>query len=725
MQIYKKLLNLGLPLFLYLMFLGHSFALFEFTVINKLERYIYDQQVKLTLTQNKKHPVVIANIDEKSINQLGQWPWRRDVMAQFVNTMFEHYQVKVLGFDMVFSEPSDNTSLEVLELLNNSELQQTPLFQNAYQTLKSQLNFDQQFANSLTNRNVVLGLVFERQSQNKNQLPNPLARLPQQMINDHSLITADNYLANLVELHKQSPYAGFFDNPLLDSDGVFRRVPLVQTISGYVYPSLALEMARLYLADEPIQLNFASLNQHQQLTSIELNNQQVKVGQYGEVMVPYLAPGSFDYLSIIDLLQLSVPVEALKNKIVLVGTNAAGLLDLRTTPFSSAYPGVEVHANIIAGLVTDQLKHHPNYQLEYQFITISLVTLLLLLLAKVAHPGIKAAIIGGLIVSLIFVTHWAWLKGVIFPIATPLLLLICSFILFTLFNLILETKNRVSITKQFGLYVPPALVNKMSKNPQKYELKSQHKVLTVLFADIRDFTTIAESLSPEQLSKWMNRYLTVMTKIIHRHHGTIDKYMGDAIMAFWGAPIDDEQHAQNSVNAANDMATQLTELNQEFIERGWPTISMGIGINTDSMFVGNMGSEFRKAYTVMGDAVNLASRLEALTKYYGVNCLISASTSNLIDGYHPSLIDKVKVKGKTQAVEIFALNKQPLNKSRSDFWHAYLNQNWPQAKVNLAKLAEDPQVSQQWCEQFGQRIHQLQNKGKLIDWDGSYHHVNK
>jgi adenylate cyclase len=708
------------------------FTLYQIPFANGLDRVLYDLHLNQQMTDVADEQVVIANIDEKSIAQLGQWPWRRDVLAQFVDTAFEHYQIKALGFDVVFAEQSDSTAQEVMHMLAQSDLSQHDTFKQAQKLLAPQLDFDQQLTDSFVNRNVVLGIVFEQNKHpNTNTLPLPITSLSNEMKRNHSLISAQSYIANIPSFHEQARSAGFFDNPLLDADGILRRVPLVQSIKGHIYPSLALELYRLTVDEPSIKIGLEQINDEYQIKQINIGQKSVQVGRQADVLVPYIGPQrSFAYLPIIDILSQKLPVEALKNKTVIVGTDSAGLLDLRSTPFSKAYPGVEVHANVVSGLLNNRMMTVPDYALSFEVVTILLCTLALFLVELFRDP--RAQIVGTLsvVALLLFINQYFWAQGIVLPLASSLLLSFGLFISLNLINIIVETRQRQSIVHMFGQYVPPELVKQMSMAPERYNLRSENKTLTVLFTDIRDFTSTSEKMPPEQLSDYLNRFLTAMTEVIHENGGTIDKYMGDAIMAFWGAPIASEDHAKQACHAACGMHKRLVTLNQDLVAEGLPEIKIGIGINTDVMFVGNMGSSFRMAYTVIGDAVNLAARLEALTKQYGVFCLIGEQTANQINNDELDVfpIDSVRVKGKSKPVTIYQLSDcldQTFVQSFRSFLSSYQQQDWPNALVEIDKLYENFPAHSVLIELYAQRTKQFAKFPPGPGWDGVYNHLSK
>jgi adenylate cyclase len=354
----------------------------------------------------------------------------------------------------------------------------------------------------------------------------------------------------------------------------------------------------------------------------------------------------------------------------------------------------------------------------------------LLFIVSLKDPRWQTVAVVLLISAMLLLSQLLWNKGYVMPLASSLLLTIVSFVTLTVINMMTESRQKLSILKRFGEYIPPELVAKMARSPEKYHLENANKELTVLFSDIRSFTTISEGLSPDELSELMNRYLTEMTTVIHHHGGTIDKYMGDAIMAFWGAPDATEQHALLASRAALEMCDRLTELNVEFEARGWPPIKIGVGVNTDTMFVGDMGSKFRKAYTVMGDAVNLGARLESLTKQYGVNCLIGPITAKQLSGseFTSLHVDLVKVKGKNEPVEIFYLDKVKDDKAHAtstEFLAVYKRQKWQVALDLLAQLQQNKQLNDVLINMYKERIDHFQTFPPGEEWDGVFTYTSK
>ena len=406
----------------------------------------------------------------------------------------------------------------------------------------------------------------------------------------------------------------------------------------------------------------------------------------------------------------------------------------RTTPFGSIYPGVEIHANVIAGLLDGNFRWEPAYTSAAEMITVALFGLLSALLLPVLTPVVSTLMTATLVGGALGVNYYMWeVELHVLPLAMTLYTLFAIYTLNMLFGYFFETRSRTQMDSLFGQYVPPDLVREMSRDPENYSLASQKRELSVLFTDIRGFTTISEGLEPEELSTLMDDYLTPMTEIVHETGGTIDKYIGDAVMAFWGAPVPHPHHADHAVRAGLEMLAALDKLNAEFQPKGWPEIRIGVGVNTGPMSVGNMGSRFRRAYTVLGDAVNLGSRLEGITKIYGVSFLVSDATAKSAARYHYREIDRVRVKGKDEPVTILEplgveeeLPAEIIERARS-FKHAlflYRRQNWDQAEeaLNLL-LADEPDCY--LYKLYLQRIEIFREHPPEPDWDGVFTHETK
>jgi adenylate cyclase len=715
-------------------------AVWHLGLLDGLERQAYDLRVRATVPNTMDERVVIADIDEKSLKALGRWPWSRDVLANFMDTLFTHYRVRVVGYDVVFAESEKNSGLQLMQELAQGPLKDDRAFLSELQQRQASLDYDKRFASSMKDRNVVLGMVFNgRRGENLNSAPPPFAALTAEgaaaMADLHQ---PQSYTANIDVLTQSARITGFFDNPQLDADGIFRRVPLFQLYDNKLYPSLALATVHMALGAPPAQLVRPQSGAYSAIEGVALGEGEqglfIPTDKHSAVLVPWRGKhgDAFAYFSISDILEKKIAPEKLKDRIVLVGTTAPGLLDLRSTPLEKSYPGVEVHANIIAGILDDMVRQQPGWVLGIEILLLITVALVTLLLTTRFTPSLQVAITAVLAITVIGLNFLAWSRGMVLPLASPLLLLAILFTYIMAFGFFSATQGKRTITRLFGQYVPPDLVDEMAKNPEKISLEGESRELTVLFSDVRDFTSISEGLSATELSALMNAYLTAMTRLIHKHRGTIDKYMGDAIMAFWGAPVHDAHHARLALLTAMEMQSDLLTLQADFRQQGWPPLNIGIGLNTGPMNVGNMGSEFRMAYTVMGDAVNLGSRLEGLSKNYGVTIVVSESTRKAVPDFSYRPLDCVRVKGKLEPVMIYeplgkaetlsASAAQRLNEWESVLAH-YCHQEWDAAEQQLRNLLniDDRPLYHLYLE----RIAQFRKAPPPADWDGVYTYTTK
>ena len=723
----------------------HASDIFPLKFLHKLENYSYDARLNLLMPNTIDHRIVIVDIDEKSLLEQGRWPWPRDKVALLVNQLFATYQINTLGFDVVFAEKDESAGLKNLEWLQQHDLKDDASFISALNNIKPQLDYDQLLANSFKNRNVVLGYYFQISGDT-----NQVGQLPASILssknfaNQHVDFTqASGFGANLSVLQQSALSAGHF-NPQPDDDGITRKVAALIQYGDNYYDSLAIEVARSYLHHAELKPNIAALGNdadYAGLESLQLADKRIPVDAEVATLIPYRgAQGSFNYVSASDVLNNKVRPEMLNNKIVLVGTTAAGLLDLRATPVQGNYPGVEIHANIISGILDNNIKQRPAYTNAADFLLLLVVGILLALFLPVLNP-IKATLLTSVMLAIVLAINFAsWqYANLVLPIAANLLMIGLIYLLNMSYGFFVESRGKRQLTGLFGQYVPPELVREMASNPDKIDMTGEAREMTVLFSDIRGFTQISEGLDPKQLTQMMNEFLTPMTKIIHEHRGTIDKYMGDAIMAFWGAPLRDENHAQNALNAAMQMNAAIKGVNEKFAQKGWSPIRMGFGLNTGNMVVGNMGSSFRMAYTVMGDSVNLGSRIEGLTKYYGVDIIVSefvkAQTPNMI--YRE--LDLVRVKGKHKPVAIFepiglteALTKEILDEidCHQAMLKHYRNGDWTLAEKQLKALEKMAQDDGQSAPivlyaLYKQRIEQYKKMPPAANWDGVFNHESK
>jgi len=744
-----------------LLFVGHAATFYKIGFITQLENIIYDYRLRFTMPGTVDDRIVILDIDERSLDPrvLGRWPWGRDKIVALLQKLFDKYGVSLIGFDVVFAEPDDSSGLPVLEKLAKTRLKDVGPFQSALKELRPQLDHDTIFADFLRGRPVVLGYYFnsDENAVESGALPEPV--LPPGTFGNRKIRFGlwKGYGANLPELQASAANAGHF-NPQTDDDGVSRRVPMLVDYKGKYYEPFSLAIVRLYLGMQDAARNtkttltlpkvipgiaperFGSKN-YTGLEWLEVGSLRIPVDDEVTALVPYRGPrGSFPYISLADIWADKVPAEKLKGRIALIGASAPGLFDLRATPVGTSdapsaleklgnvYPGVEIHANLIAGMLDGKLKHRPPYMVGAEVLLLVLGGIVLTLLIPMLAPlwATAATVTGMALITVLDVGLWSY-AGLVLPLAASVLMTATLYTVNMAYGYFVETRSKRQFTELFGQYVPPELVDKMAEDPEQYTMAPKSADLTILFSDVRGFTSISEALSPEHLREYINEYLTDMSNIIRgKYRGTLDKYIGDAIMAFWNAPVEDKDHPRNAVLAALEMLRECDMLNKKFTARGWPTLKIGIGVNSGNVRVGDMGSKERRAYTAMGDAVNVASRLEGRTKYYGVGILVGEATRTLVKDVVFKEIDKIKVKGKDEAITIYEpvgleaeVEKRVLDELK--LWHQtirlYRSRQWDQVEVNLLNLHRmNPGCA--LYELYAKEAAGKRRTPPLAEWDG-------
>ena len=733
----RNRIRIAIGLGLVLMLLAHVTDHLRVPFIDSLETLIYDARLRLTMPRTQDPRVVILDLDEKSLNEPerggeGHWPWPRDRLALMLDKLFDHYKIAAVGFDIVFAERDRSSGIRVLDQLAAQEFKNVPDFQTTLTRIRPQLDFDELFGRSMKDRSVVLGYTLLGEEVAKGVLPPPVLTAASFKGQAPAVARYSGYTGNLEVLQKNAAAAGHF-NPVPDNDGIVRRVPILGSFRDGYYEPLSLAVLRLVLGSPPVVPIMADEGMstgYSGLEGVRIGKYQIPVDELGAALVPYRGPReSFKYFSLVDVINERVDVSELRGKIALVGATAPGLMDLRATPVDPVYPGVEIHANLIAGMLDESIKHKPAYALGAEFAIVLFLGIAMTLWLPVLTPQQATLVTLTLLVLALGINlslfHYA---HIVLPLASGLGVILLLFALNMVYGFFIEARGRRQITGLFGQYVPPELVDEMSRDPEKFSMEGESREMTVLFTDVRGFTTISEGLDPKALSQLMNDFLTPLTEVIYRHRGTIDKYMGDCIMAFWGAPLNDPNHARNGVLAGMEMQRTLQGMQAQFRAKNWPEIRIGVGLNTGRMSVGNMGSRVRLAYTVMGDAVNLASRLECLTKEYGADIIVGEDTQQALPDIVFREIDRVRVKGKDVAVTIY----EPLGvegevtQAVLDETHLFHNalelyrkQEWDMAEqrlLELKKMSPDTRL----YDTFLEHITFLRANPPGPEWDGAF-----
>ncbi|MDG2175500.1 MAG: adenylate/guanylate cyclase domain-containing protein [Gammaproteobacteria bacterium] len=745
---------------------------------SRIDNLVYDQRFEFMLEPppSTEHTIVILNVDQRSLETLGQWPWSRFDLGDIVDQLTK-YGALVIGWDFIFPEYERNVAVELKDQIAGGRGQGLEDLLPRLDAVRDIIDGDRYFGDMMQQTDVVLGFSFKpNEVLNYGTLPSPIIKIDNTLSNSLAIANMQGYEGNVDVLQNSARGAGFFDN-LPDIDGVIRRSPLILQYQGNLYPSLALEMARLYFFEENFSLETEPVpgTLRREITGIKMGQVFIPTDRFGQVIVPYIGEsqlgqaGTYPYISVVDLMNdaLTEAEEAdLFNSLVLVGATATGMFDLRATPLENIYPGVEVHANIlnailnsaptftvesteaqtesesglgamISGLTSTQRDPFPSKPDWEEGAVISILIVSGMFLSFV-YPLLGPALL--MLSSLTFMMGITALNFKLWgdynldiSLVIILFLVVLITAIYLTYGFLMEGLNKRAIKGMFDQYVPPAHIDAMLDDPDNYNFDGESKELSVLFADIRNFTTISESLSAVQLKKMLNEFFTPITGIIFDQHGTIDKYVGDMVMAFWGAPIDDENHRQHAVEGALQMLEKVEELKPHFESQGLPEVAIGVGINSGLMNVGDMGSTYRRSYTVLGDAVNLGSRLEMITKVYGVKLLIGEQTYDHLDGYLCRLVDKVQVKGKEQSIRVYEPLCQKKDASEEmiakvDVYERahkkYVEQNWDEADKMFRELSEnepDTKLYQVYLE----RISTLRNEELAEDWDGTFRFTTK
>ena len=644
--------------------------------LDGLDLSIADWRTRLTLPGRLDPRIVIVDIDDASLQAGGQWPWGRDKLAALTNELMVRQKAAVLGFDMVFPEEDRSSGLATLRELAAGPLQDNAALRTELDRLAPALDHDGAFARALRHHRVALGFYLTQGDLplTRGLLPPPApppAALPAGL---GAYATHWNgFGSNIATLANAATTAGFI-NAVIPSrrDGLLRAAPLLAYCGGTAdekgyYERVGRGMSGPAAGADgvfPVLRGATRKGDPPVIQALQLGQGpqalRVPVSDRTGMLVPFLGPGgplggSYLYISAVEIINKELPREELKGKIVLVGTTAPGLQDLRATPVGANFPGVEVHANVISALLDKRFLLLPDYALGYEFAVLVLAGLALavgLSLMPVAPGILFGLMVLGAVVGL---NTWLFkVHGLVLPMASALVTMAAAFVVNMAWGYFFEARKRRGLAALFGTYVPPQLVEKMMEQPGRYSMRAESKELTALFCDMRGFTRLSETLAPVELQAFLNRIFSRLSEIISRHGGTVDKYMGDSVMAFWGAPVDNPQHAALAVRAAVEMARAVQELSEENRAAGLPEVSVGIGLNTGLMSVGDMGSAVRRSYTVIGDAVNLAARLESLSAIYGVPVVASEATAWAVPDLVWQELDRVRVKGRQQAVSIFS-----------------------------------------------------------------------
>lgn len=676
-------------------------------------------------------PVMIVDLDEASLAAHGQWPWPRALLAQLVDRVMEAEAV-VLGFDTVFAEPDRLSPARLADSVAG-------LDSDTSRRLRDLPDNDAVFAGRIAAGRVVLSRGMQQEA--GKDKPEDVPQVTVAEIGGDPrpwLDSAPGLLRSLKELDEAAIGHGLFHvHP--EPDGIVRRVPALFNIGGRVMPSLAMELLRVATGNSSLGVR---VRPEVGVEGVVIRPKLVRTDEHGRVWVYAAHYDPAKYIPVKDVLAGNFDKARLKNKIVLFGSSAAGLHDIRAIAVERQIPGVELHAQIIETVLTGEQLLRPADAMGVELSATLLAGVAMILLVPLVGARWTLLVFTVAVVGLGGFSWWAFVaRHELYDPAYPILTAIIVYMTLTYAAYTRAEVQRQQVRTAFSRYMSPALVERLAVDPSQLRLGGEMRDMTLLFCDVRGFTTISEQFTAEGLTRLINRFLTPMTDVILSRNGTIDKYMGDCIMAFWNAPLDDPDHARNACQAALDMNARLEALNAALAEEaataGRPhlPINIGIGLNSGIACVGNMGSEQRFDYSVLGDTVNLASRLEGQSKTYGVTIVIGEHTRAEAPDYATLPLDRIQVKGKTQAVAIYALLGTPemrqtpafqrLAAAQERMYAHYLAQEWDAAEAALAEArAASPELSGLF-DLYAQRIASFRNTPPGENWDGVYRATSK
>jgi len=700
-------------------------------LLERLSLFCFDLYQKAAPREAGDAPIRVVDIDDPSLKKIGQWPWPRTVVAQLVDRLREA-GAAVIAFDIDFAEPDRTSPTLLLPLLGQNGVGNA----EAERLLAALPDPDQRLAEAIGALPVVTGFILTERGETRPPLP----KAGFAFAGEDPLGHVDRYpavVANLPGLEAVAAGNGFL-NQYPDWDDVVRRVPLVLRLGEKPYPSLAAEVLRVALGARSYVGRAAGANAEMSfgektgLTAIRIGQLTIPTDDAGRVWLHYAVPRRDRVVSAADVLSGKFDPALFKDDIVLVGTSALGIVnDVQATPIAPDVPGVEIHAQLLEQILGGAFLVRPDWAVGAE-ISFTLLVGIGLILALPRIGALPSALLGGASVAIAFGASWFLFRHAqllidpVFPWAVMTLVYLVSSLLGYLRT---EARQR-EIRGAFSHYMSPYYVDELAAHPERLKLGGQARIMTIMFCDIRGFTSLSEKLDAETLTYFMNSFLSPMTEIITERKGTIDKYIGDCIMAFWNAPLDDPDHVANAVQAAQAMRGKLVELNRiwqaEAAYRVFLPVRIGIGINTGECVVGNFGSQQHFDYSLLGDPVNLASRLEGLGKIYGIDLMIGEETAGCLGD--PALIelDLVAVKGKSEAGRIYTLPPERIPEDQfidrhSELLGAYRRQDW----VTAIRLLDDGRLAAARFlapvyDLYRRRIAQFQIEAPPANWNGVF-----
>lgn len=676
-------------------------------------------------------PVTIVDIDDRSLARFGQWPWSRTRIADMIINLTSKGAVAI-GFDVVFSE-ADRLNPD---LVAN---QMRYLDDATRMKLRELPSNDQILSEAIKHSRVVLGETGQPEvgSELDKTLPFTGVATVGEENAEKFLFEFPGLLRNVPVIEKVAAGRGLF-SIRTERDGLIRRVPMIMRAQGNIMPSLGLEILRVVTGTPTLLVRTDKTG----IRAIRLKGVEIPTDKNGQLWVHYARRDPSIYVSAADVLDNIVPPGKLTGKLVLIGTSAAGLNDLKTTPVSSTMPGVEIHAQVLESVLSGAVISQPNYALGVELLAALIIGILVIIFTPNLGP-VRLVLAGATFAAILIGTSWFyyWRYRYLIDFTYPLLSTTAIYLTFIFASFVREQRQRKEIRGIFAQYMSPVLVEQMAQSPEKVVLGGEEREMTIMFSDVRGFTTISESYKhdPQGLIVLMNRFLTPLTDVIIEEKGYVDKYMGDAIMAFWNAPLDDAEHQVNACEAAIRMLEKIDVVNrereQEAADGGhvYIPLNVGIGLNTGIGVVGNMGSDLKKNYSVLGDSVNLASRLEGQTKEYGFPIIVGSRTALAAkDKFAILELDFIMVKGKSEPEVIYAIAGredvmqsgafQRLRNITIEMLSCYRNRDWQGAldAIERGRRSEDADTLEKLFKLYEARIKDFKVNPPPEGWTGAY-----
>lgn len=640
-------------------------------------------------------PVRIVDIDEDSLREIGQWPWPRTVLAQLVDKLSEN-GAAAIGFDIVFPEPDRMSPANAVRYWPEAAI--TADLRDKIEKLPSN---DEVFAEAIAKGPVVLGFIASPQG---TSIPEVKAGFAHG--GDDPRLFAPNYpgAAASLKLLQDAAQGGGSLNWIPEQDQIIRRIPMIVSVNGKLYPSFAADLLRLaqgastYLVKSSGASGEQAFGERTGIVSVKIGDFEVPTEASGQMWIRFTPDSQERYLPAWKVLNGEIGADQIEGRILLIGTSAAGLLDLRATPLDPSAPGVSLHAQALEQILQGAFLLRPDFATPAELLYILVLGVLIAFLIY-RTGALGSALLGAAAIAAVIGVSWyafdrlGWLVDPVYPAIA----LIAIYLAGTLVIFLRTERERNRVRHAFSHYMAPALVKRLADDPSRLKLGGETRDMTLLFSDVRGFTGISEGLEAEELTRFLNSLFTPLSNIILEEQGTIDKFMGDAVMAFWNAPLDDSAHAAHACNAALRMMREMETLNQRWREeaeakgRAFKPVRLGIGLNTGLCCVGNLGSETRFDYSVIGDNVNVASRLEGQSKTYDVGTVVGESTTKRAPDFAFLELDLLKVKGKTEPTRAFALlgdsalrhsqTFRTLSERHNEFLARYRAKDWDAAET--------------------------------------------